>query len=160
MVVFFWLLLDFATFGWFVLVTPLTCCSCLILVRIVSFPALTSAFFITGEVAGRFISGFVTVSVGAGFGTGVATGRSWLLVAPAVADPFAWTVCLASCAFCNSCFFCEIFSLCRLRFCVRCSCRFSRSSTTQKTNGANASRKYSRKTGLGCPKEWDGESTA
>ena len=55
----------------------------------VSFPALTSAFFITGEVAGRFISGFVTVSVCAGFGTGVATGRSWLLVAPAVADPFA-----------------------------------------------------------------------
>lgn len=55
----------------------------------VSFPALTSAFFITGEVAGRFISGFMTVSVCAVFGTGVATGRSWLLVAPAVADPFA-----------------------------------------------------------------------
>jgi len=33
------------------------------LVRIVSFPALTSAFFITGEVAGRFISGFVPISV-------------------------------------------------------------------------------------------------
>ena len=41
------------------------------LVRTVSFPALISAFFITGEVAGRFISGFVTVSVGAGFGTGI-----------------------------------------------------------------------------------------
>ena len=65
--------MDSATFGWFALATDLTCCSCLILVRIVSFPALTSAFFITGEVAGRFISGFVTVSVGAGFGTGVAT---------------------------------------------------------------------------------------
>ena len=38
----------------------------LILVRTVSFPALISAFFITGEVAGRFISGFVTVSVCAG----------------------------------------------------------------------------------------------
>ena len=72
-------------FVWFVLATDLTCCSCLILVRTVSFPALTSAFFITGEVAGRFLSGFVTVSVCAG----VATGRSWLLVAPAVADPFA-----------------------------------------------------------------------
>ena len=87
--VFFRLLLDSSMFVWFVLATDLTCCSCLMLVRIVSFPALTSAFFITGEVTGRFISGFVTVSVGAGFGTGVATGRSWLLVAPAVADPFA-----------------------------------------------------------------------
>nr|WP_206538821.1 LacI family DNA-binding transcriptional regulator [Ligilactobacillus ruminis] len=38
----------------------------LILVRTVSFPALVSAFFITGEVAGRFISCFVTVSVCAG----------------------------------------------------------------------------------------------
>ena len=77
------------TFGWFVLTTGVTCCFCLILVRTVSFPTLTSAFFITGEVAGRFLSGFATVSACAGFGTGVATGRSWLLVAPTVADPFA-----------------------------------------------------------------------
>lgn len=53
------------------------------------FSSLDFCIFITGEVAGRFISGFVTIPVCAGFGTGVATGRSWLLVAPAVADPFA-----------------------------------------------------------------------
>lgn len=53
------------------------------------FSSLDFCIFITGEVAGRFISGFMTVSVCAVFGTGVATGRSWLLVAPAVADPFA-----------------------------------------------------------------------
>lgn len=53
------------------------------------FSSLDFCIFITGEVAGRFISGFMTVSVCAVFGTGVATGRLWLLVAPAVADPFA-----------------------------------------------------------------------